>query len=126
MNRALWILAVLLSHWRRHPMQAATLAIGLIAATALWSGVQALNQFAGFQPGFRQPEDTPPQFVRLVAVVVVAVQVDPQTVGGVEAPRRTHDLREPREGVRKWHRELARVEGWIALPEAGALAGLLS
>ncbi|WP_315807194.1 MULTISPECIES: ABC transporter permease [unclassified Bradyrhizobium] len=43
MTRALWILAVLLSHWRRHPMQLATLLIGLISATALWSGVQALN-----------------------------------------------------------------------------------
>jgi putative ABC transport system ATP-binding protein len=28
MSRALWILAVLLSHWRRHPMQLATLLIG--------------------------------------------------------------------------------------------------
>jgi len=46
MKRALWILAVLLSHWRRHPMQFATLLIGLISATALWSGVQALNQQA--------------------------------------------------------------------------------
>ena len=46
MNRILWILAVLLSHWRRHPMQLATLLIGLISATALWSGVQALNQQA--------------------------------------------------------------------------------
>jgi putative ABC transport system permease protein len=46
MNRAIWILAVLLSHWRRHPMQLATLLIGLISATALWSGVQALNQQA--------------------------------------------------------------------------------
>jgi putative ABC transport system permease protein len=45
-RRALWILAVLLSHWRRHPMQLATLLVGLIAATALWSGVQALNQQA--------------------------------------------------------------------------------
>jgi putative ABC transport system permease protein len=45
-KRALWILAVLLSHWRRHPMQLATLLIGLISATALWSGVQALNQQA--------------------------------------------------------------------------------
>ena len=35
-----------LSHWRRHPMQLATLLIGLISATALWSGVQALNQQA--------------------------------------------------------------------------------
>jgi putative ABC transport system permease protein len=43
MSRMLWILAVLLSHWRRHPMQLATLLIGLISATALWSGVQALN-----------------------------------------------------------------------------------
>jgi putative ABC transport system permease protein len=45
-KRALWTLAVLLSHWRRHPMQLATLLIGLISATALWSGVQALNQQA--------------------------------------------------------------------------------
>jgi putative ABC transport system permease protein len=46
MRRAIWILAVLASHWRRHPMQLATLMIGLISATALWSGVQALNQQA--------------------------------------------------------------------------------
>jgi putative ABC transport system permease protein len=45
-SRALWTLAVLASHWRRHPMQLATLLIGLISATALWSGVQALNQQA--------------------------------------------------------------------------------
>ena len=43
MSRVIWVLAVLLSHWRRHPMQLATLLIGLISATALWSGVQALN-----------------------------------------------------------------------------------
>ena len=46
MSRAIWIFAVLLSHWRRHPMQLATLLVGLISATALWSGVQALNQQA--------------------------------------------------------------------------------
>src|SRR6478609_2542344 len=46
MTRPVWILKVLLSHWRRHPMQLATLLIGLISATALWSGVQALNQQA--------------------------------------------------------------------------------
>jgi putative ABC transport system permease protein len=45
-SRTLWILAVLASHWRRHPMQLATLLIGLISATALWSGVQALNEQA--------------------------------------------------------------------------------
>src|SRR5258707_15798834 len=46
MARIIWVFAVLLSHWRRHPMQLATLLIGLISATALWSGVQALNQQA--------------------------------------------------------------------------------
>ena len=48
MRRPLWILAVLLSHWRRHPMQFATLLIGLVSAIALWSGVQALNQQARY------------------------------------------------------------------------------
>ncbi len=33
----------LLSHWRRNPMQLFTLVIGLSLATALWSGVQAVN-----------------------------------------------------------------------------------
>ncbi|HVX76652.1 MAG TPA: ABC transporter permease [Bradyrhizobium sp.] len=46
MKGLVWIVAVLLSHWRRHPMQLATLLVGLISATALWSGVQALNQQA--------------------------------------------------------------------------------
>lgn len=46
MTRALWILRVLLSHWGRHRTQLATLLIGLMSATALWSGVQALNQQA--------------------------------------------------------------------------------
>ncbi len=41
-----WILKTLLSHWRGHPMQLATLLVGLVLATALWSGVQALNQQA--------------------------------------------------------------------------------
>jgi len=35
--QALW------SHWRRHPVQLATLVLGLALATALWSGVQAIN-----------------------------------------------------------------------------------
>ncbi len=46
MTRPLWILVGLLSHWKRHRMQFATLLIGLISATALWSGVQAINQQA--------------------------------------------------------------------------------
>lgn len=46
MMRLLWILVGLLSHWKRHRMQFATLLIGLVSATALWSGVQAINQQA--------------------------------------------------------------------------------
>ncbi len=41
MNRA--ALGALLSHWRRQPFQLATLILGLALATALWSGVQAIN-----------------------------------------------------------------------------------
>lgn len=36
-------LAALLSHWRRNPLQLFTLLAGLALATALWSGVQAVN-----------------------------------------------------------------------------------
>jgi len=36
-------LAALLSHWRRNPLQLLTLIAGLALATALWSGVQAIN-----------------------------------------------------------------------------------
>jgi len=43
MRQFLWTLAALLRHWRRHPANLATLVAGLAIATALWSGVQALN-----------------------------------------------------------------------------------
>ncbi|MCX7289374.1 MAG: FtsX-like permease family protein [Rhodobacterales bacterium] len=36
-------LGAILSHWRRHPLQLAMLVTGLAVATALWSGVQAIN-----------------------------------------------------------------------------------
>lgn len=36
-------LLTLLSHWRRRPGQLLALIVGLMSATALWSGVQALN-----------------------------------------------------------------------------------
>ena len=36
----------LLSHWRRQPLQLVALLFGLAAATALWTGVQAINQEA--------------------------------------------------------------------------------
>jgi len=41
-----WTILTLLSHWRRHPIQLASLFLGLWLATALWSGVQSLNHQA--------------------------------------------------------------------------------
>ncbi|MEM9063044.1 MAG: ABC transporter permease [Pseudomonadota bacterium] len=43
MSRTLWTLMTLTSHWRRNPVQLAALLVGLALATALWSGVQAIN-----------------------------------------------------------------------------------
>ena len=37
------VLGALLSYWRRHPLQLSMLVLGLALATALWSGVQAIN-----------------------------------------------------------------------------------
>lgn len=37
------VLLTALAFWRRHPFRAATLILGLALATALWSGVQAIN-----------------------------------------------------------------------------------
>ncbi|MEM8570732.1 MAG: ABC transporter permease [Pseudomonadota bacterium] len=44
MNRVAF--AALLSYWRCHPVQLAALVVGLALATALWSGVQAINSEA--------------------------------------------------------------------------------
>lgn len=46
MTQAFWTLVALISHWRRHVLNFATLMAGLAVATALWSGVQALNSQA--------------------------------------------------------------------------------
>ncbi len=43
MRETLFTFLALMSHWRRHRANLATLIIGLAIATALWSGVQALN-----------------------------------------------------------------------------------
>lgn len=38
-----WIIFTLFSHWRRNPVQLAAILCGVALATALWSGVQAIN-----------------------------------------------------------------------------------
>jgi putative ABC transport system permease protein len=45
-KRLLSIVLTLLSYWRKRPVHLATTLVGLVAATALWSGVQALNHQA--------------------------------------------------------------------------------
>ena len=45
-HRLGWVLRTLLSHWQRHPLQGICLLVGLWLATALWTGVQALNEQA--------------------------------------------------------------------------------
>lgn len=46
MTQFLYALAALASHWRRRPGQFAALFVGIAVATALWSGVAALNDQA--------------------------------------------------------------------------------
>ncbi|BBU60117.1 ABC transporter permease [Methylosinus sp. C49] len=46
MRQFFYALATLASHWRRRPGQFAALFVGLAVATALWSGVAALNDQA--------------------------------------------------------------------------------
>jgi putative ABC transport system permease protein len=46
LRQALWTFLTLISHWRRHPANFGALLAGLAVATALWSGVQALNEQA--------------------------------------------------------------------------------
>ena len=46
MKQVFWTLITLLSHWRRRPANFVALFVGLAIATALWSGVQALNESA--------------------------------------------------------------------------------
>ena len=99
MSRIIWILAVLSSHWRRHPMQLATLLIGLISATALWSGVQALNQQARSSydraaatfGGARTPCFGRPQRRDLLAAALC--RPAPRRLAGIPRSRRPHSDR---------------------------------
>ncbi|MRX50367.1 FtsX-like permease family protein [Paracoccus sp. S-4012] len=50
------VLGALMSHWRRRPLQLVLLLTGLTLATALWSGVQAINAEA--RASYAQAADT--------------------------------------------------------------------
>ncbi len=82
------LIGTLLSHWRRHPIQFATLVLGLALATALWSGVQALNAQAkaSYATAAARTGQTPPD--RLVGR-------DPVTLAQFVALRRAGWLVSP-------------------------------
>ncbi|MEP5154773.1 ABC transporter permease, partial [Planktotalea sp.] len=60
-------LKALLSHWWRNPLQLFTLLIGLALATALWSGVQAINAEARASYGSAASQVAQTQFDTLVS-----------------------------------------------------------
>lgn len=91
-------LAALLSHWRRNPLQLVALVAGLALATALWSGVRAINSEARasydaaaatlgegrFDQLLPRAGDTIPQ-ARFVALRRAGWQVSPVLEGTVRA-----------------------------------------
>jgi len=45
-KQTIWVFVTLISHYRRHPGQALTMALGLISGVALWAAVQLINDHA--------------------------------------------------------------------------------
>ncbi len=90
-------LEALLTHWRRRPFQLLTLMIGLATATALWSGVQAINAesrksydaaASGIASGTRPSLTAPGGIDRqtYVALRRAGWSVTPVLEGRIEAP----------------------------------------
>ena len=135
MNRTAFL--ALLSHWRRHPVQLVTLCIGLMLATALWSGVQAVNAEArasydraaadlGQTPLRRLTGDGPVPIAEFVALRRAGWLVSPVIEG--DLPLATDSLRligvdpltpPPRPGLEPL------LEGGDALPRFLSVDGLM-
>ena len=90
-------MGAILSHWRRRPLQLATLVVGLALATALWTAVQALNaearaSYGGASTTLGQtPLETLTGDIRLadyVALRRAGWLVTPEIEGRVAAGRR--------------------------------------
>ena len=65
--RAVPALRALLSHWWRSPLQLFTLLVGLALATALWSGVQAINSEARSSYGAAAAQVDQSQLAQIVS-----------------------------------------------------------
>ncbi|WP_299671886.1 ABC transporter permease [uncultured Roseobacter sp.] len=92
-------LIALLSHWRRNPWQLVTLVAGLALATALWSGVQAINAEArasydraadvvsgGDLAQIRRADGAPIRTAEYVALRRLGWQVSPVLEGDFTGP----------------------------------------
>ncbi|WP_300056323.1 FtsX-like permease family protein [uncultured Roseobacter sp.] len=92
-------LIALLSHWRRNPWQLVTLVAGLALATALWSGVQAINAEArasydraadvvsgGDLAQIRRADGAPIRTAEYVALRRLGWQVSPVLEGDFAGP----------------------------------------
>ncbi len=116
-------LSALLSHWRRHPLQLALLLLGLALATALWSGVQAINAEARAAYARAASVLGQDQLDRLVGPLTVARYAELRRAGWPVSPvleGRVGGLRVLGVEPLTLPREAA-VSGLPALAEAGAL-----
>lgn len=120
-----WVLHTLLSHWRRHPLQAGCLLVGLWLATALWTGVQALNSQArdsydraadlfagGAQTVLANPKGEPFTQEHFITLRRAGWAVSPMLRGSVELA----------EGEASRPLQLTGIEP-LTLPAGGAVAG---
>lgn len=84
-------LKALLSHWWRNPLQLFTLLVGLALATALWSGVQAINAEARASYGDAAAQVSQVQFDQLTArsgdALTIADYVALRRAGWLVTPR---------------------------------------
>lgn len=90
-------LRALLSHWWRSPLQLFTLLVGLALATALWSGVQAINSEARASYGAAAAQVDQGRFDQIVAraekPLTVADYVALRRVGWLVTPQIVETVR---------------------------------
>ena len=72
-------ITVLLSHWRKHPFQLIMLLTGLFLASALWTGVEAINTEARASYALAEAALSPPRFASIVSAKTRTIPVDTYT-----------------------------------------------
>lgn len=120
-------LLALLSHWRRHRVQCFSIFTGLWLATALWTGVQALNSQARSDYARASAVLTGPLQAQLIARngerFDQALYVQLRRLGWAVSPVLEGRLRLPGEPARSVR--LIGIEP-LSLPPASSIAGVQS